>query len=139
MTTRFVDPTLLSDTEPLTLLGGHCTACGTTTFPVQDSCPRCFRQEMVHRPLPTTGIVWSWTAQHFAPKAPYRASSAGFTPYLLGYVDLGVVIVESRLVGSADDPPAIGDPVQLVALPAFTDDDGTEVLTFAFTRTGEHP
>lgn len=132
MTTRFVDDGLVTSTEPLTLRGGRCASCGTTTFPVQDSCPRCFGQGMVDHPLPTSGTVWSWTVQHFAPKPPYRAPADGFAPYLLGYVDLGDVIVESRLVGDVSTPPGIGDAVHLVTLPAYVDDDGTEIVTFAF-------
>ena len=37
--------------------------------------------------------------QAIEPKAPYRAPDGGFAPYGVGYVDLGDVIVESRLLG----------------------------------------
>ena len=49
--------------------------------------------------LADRGTLWTWTVQAFEPKAPYRVPDAGFTPYGVGYVDLGDVIVESRLVG----------------------------------------
>ena len=53
--------------------------------------------------LPTEGTVWSWTTQHFAPKAPFRTDE--FAPFSIGYVDLGPVIVEGWLVGTH----AVGD------------------------------
>jgi uncharacterized OB-fold protein len=59
--------------------------------------------------LPTQGTVWSWTVQRYEPKAPFR--SDGFTPFAIGYVDLGPVIVEGWLLDSTDW--SIGDPVEL--------------------------
>jgi uncharacterized OB-fold protein len=57
--------------------------------------------------LPDRGTLWTWTVQAFEPKPPYRAPESGFTPYGVGYVDLGEVIVESRLTGEpARDRPA---------------------------------
>ena len=34
------------------LIGAKCEHCGATTFPIQDSCPRCGRLEMTRRLLP---------------------------------------------------------------------------------------
>ncbi len=47
------------------------------------------------------------------------------------------MIVESRLTENDPDRLAIGMPVELVIVPFTTDDDGTEVVTFAFAPVEE--
>lgn len=94
------------------LMGGRCTVCTTHTFPAQPACPRCgSATEAVA--LPATGRVWSWTVQRIAPKPPYRGGDP-FEPFAVGYVDVGPVLVESRLAGKPVDKWRIGDQVRLV-------------------------
>ena len=81
--------------------------------------------------LPVSGRVWSWTLQAFPPKPPYRPPTGGHQPYHLGYVDLGEVLVEARLAVPREEI-RIGLPVRLTTVTAYRDDDGTEVVTFAF-------
>jgi uncharacterized OB-fold protein len=87
--------------------------------------------------LADRGTLWTWTLQAFEPKAPYRAPETGFTPYGVGYVHLGDVIVESRILG---DPAVfeIGMPMQLTLLPLWPAPDGSPVVTYAFQPEGEH-
>jgi len=131
-----VDESLFADAAQVTLRGGECGGCGTTTFPHQDSCPRCGGGQMSPVALPRSGRLWSFTVQSFEPKPPYRGTGP-FEPYGVGYVDLGPVIVEARLTENDADRLAIGAPVELTVVPAFHDDDGTPVLTFAFAPVGE--
>jgi uncharacterized OB-fold protein len=136
MTTRPVADDLYVETDGLpVLVGSRCPHCATTTFPQQAGCPRCTLWEMAPHALPRTGTLWSFTVQGFEPKAPYRGPSA-FTPYGVGYVDLGDVIVESRLTESDPTRLRIGMPVTLVLETLRTDDQGTDVLTFAFAPEG---
>jgi uncharacterized protein len=128
--TRLVDDSLFVGDEPA-LRGAACPACATTTFPAQDSCPRCGATGMAEVPLPRSGSLWSFTVQSFEPKSPYRGIGE-FEPYGVGYVDLGPVIVESRLTVHNPGALAIGQPFELQLIPAFEDEDGTTVLTFAF-------
>jgi uncharacterized OB-fold protein len=130
--TRLVDDSLFLDGA---LRGAACPACGTTTFPIQDSCPRCGAGEMAEVALPHRGSLWSFTVQAFEPKPPYRGMGE-FEPYGVGYVDLGPVVVECRLTVSDPAALAIGQPVELQLIPAFVDEDGTTVLTFAFAPAG---
>lgn len=133
--TRFVDDTLLArETEPA-LRGARCPECSTTTFPTQAGCPKCGAQGMEDVALPTRGTLWSFTVQNFQPKRPYRPDGE-FLPYGVGYVDLGDVIVETRLTENDPERLAIGQPVHLQFVRAFADEDGTEVLTFAFGEEG---
>jgi uncharacterized OB-fold protein len=143
MTTRLVDESLFEnrecgDGQAPRLVGARCRGCGTVVFPRQDSCPRCSGGAMSVRVLPVSGRVWSWTRQAFEPKPPYRAPADGHRPYHVGYVDLGEVLVEALLAVPREEI-RIGLPVRLTTVPAYRDEDGTEVVTFAFgpERDGE--
>jgi uncharacterized OB-fold protein len=119
------------------LIGGRCAACGIVTFPTQDSCPRCPSTEMAEHGLPRRGRLWAWTTQEFPPPSPPYAGPAGddFVPYGVGYVELdGEVRVETRLTQT--EGLAIGMEMELVLVPFRTDDDGNEVVTFAFRPVG---
>ncbi|MGW1675407.1 Zn-ribbon domain-containing OB-fold protein [Streptomyces sp. NPDC002324] len=141
MTTRLIDDSLFddgADGAPPRLVGARCPGCHTVVFPRQDSCPRCSDGPMAGHVLPVSGRVWSWTLQAFPPKPPYRPPAGAHRPYHVGYVDLGEVLVEARLAVPRAEI-RIGLPVRLTMVPAYHDDDGTEVLTFAFRpdREGE--
>ncbi|MDT0572003.1 OB-fold domain-containing protein [Streptomyces sp. DSM 3412] len=143
MATRLIDESLFESGEygngdPPRLVGARCSGCATVVFPRQDSCPRCSDGTMTPRVLPVSGRVWSWTLQAFPPKSPYRVPSGGHRPYHVGYVDLGEVLVEARLAVPRAEI-RIGLPVRLTTVPAYEDEDGTEVVTFAFRpeREGE--
>jgi uncharacterized OB-fold protein len=87
---------------------------------------------MEERLLDRTGTLWSYTVQGFRPKDPY-AGPADFEPFGVGYVELaGQVIVEAVLTESDPDALAIGAPMELCVVPFGSDDDGREVVTFAF-------
>ena len=119
------------------LIGSRCAACVIVTFPVQDSCPRCAATEMAEHLLPRRGRLWAWTTQEFPPPSPPYAGPTGaaFVPYGVGYVDLGEVRVETRLTKT--EGLRIGMDMELVLVPFRTDDDGNEVVTFAFRPVGE--
>ena len=54
-------------------------------------------------------------------------------PFGVGYVELpGEVKVEARLTESDPDALAAGMEMELVVVPFRTDDEGNEVVTFAF-------
>jgi uncharacterized OB-fold protein len=117
------------------LIGSRCAQCGIVTFPAQDSCPRCASTEMVEHLLARQGRLWAWTTQDFPPPSPPYTGPTGrdFVPFGVGFVELpGEVKVESRLTES--DPAALanGMEMELVVIPFRTDDDGNEVMTFAF-------
>ena len=118
------------------LIGSRCTACGIVTFPTQDSCPRCASTDDGRaRCSPGAGRLWAWTTQDFPPPSPPYAGPTGrdFVPFGVGYVELpGEVKVEARLTESDPDVLAHGMEMELVLVPFRTDDDGNEVVTFAF-------
>ena len=115
------------------LIGTRCDSCGIVTFPSQSSCPRCASTSMIEHLLARRGRLWAWTTQGFPPPPPY-AGPAGkdFEPFGVGYVELGDVKVESRLTESDPDVLEQGMEVELVVVPFRTDEEGNEVMTFAF-------
>ena len=135
MTVTAVDPVLFSSLDPPRLAGSRCASCGTVTFPVQAGCAKCAGTDLVPVELADRGTLWTWTVQAFEPKPPYRVPESGFTPYGVGYVDLGEVIVESRLLG---DPARfeIGMPMRLTLLPVRPGPDGAPVVSYAFEPAG---
>jgi uncharacterized OB-fold protein len=122
------------------LLGGKCQDCGTVTFPRQRGCPRCSSQTINSIELSPRGTLWTFTTQEYEVKEPYRGVGPDgvFEPFGLGYVELAEnVKVEARLTEADPAKLRIGMPVELVLVPIFQDDDGTEVLTYAFAPTNE--
>ena len=118
------------------LLGSRCDECGTMTFPTHYGCPRCSSDAMATVELGTRGTVWTWTTQEFRPPPPFTGPDP-FEPYPVGYVELpGELIVETRFTGYDDRHPAIGDEVELVVIPFTRDDEGNDVVTYAFRPVG---
>lgn len=86
--------------------------------------------------LQTRGKLWTWTVQGFLPKTPPYAGPETletFKPYGVGYVELpGEVIVETRLTTADPDELEIGMEMELVIFKFKEDEDGNDVMTFAF-------
>jgi uncharacterized OB-fold protein len=112
-------------------------------FPVQDGCSRCSGASTETVELGRRGTLWTWTVQSYPPKAPPFAGNADpetFEPYGVGYIDIdGRLLVESRLTVADPDDLDIGMELELVIDPLFVNDDGDEVVTFAFAPVGAPP
>ncbi|SNS87223.1 Zn-ribbon domain-containing OB-fold protein [Rhodococcoides kyotonense] len=120
-----IDASLFASLEPPLLVGSRCVGCDVVVFPATTRCPACAADTVERLALPGRGTVWTWTTQSFTPKPPYETPESGFEAFAVGYVDLGSVLVESRLEGAV----AIGDDVELV----LTEIGCTE-LGFAFRK-----
>ena len=122
------------------LIGSRCTACSIITFPAQGSCPRCASTAMEQHLLARRGRLWAWTTQDFPPPSPPYAGPTGkdFVPFAVGYVELpGEVKVETRLTETDPAVLEIGMEMELALVPFRTNDDGDEVVTFAFAPIRE--
>ena len=120
---------------PPQLIGCRCAHCGITTFPKQDACPRCSSTDMEERLLPRQGRLWAWTTQSFPPPSPPYTGPTGedFVPFGIGYVELGDELkVETHLTEADPERLRIGMEMELVLVPFRTDEDGNEVMSFAF-------
>jgi uncharacterized OB-fold protein len=85
--------------------------------------------------LPRRGTLVAWTTQGFVPKLPYAGDETAetFKPFGVGLVQLGdVVRVEARLAESDPAKLRFGMEVELTMVPFFVDEDGTEIITWAF-------
>jgi uncharacterized OB-fold protein len=124
------------------LVGSRCGACSQVTFPAQDACPRCGGGDVANVPLSTRGTLWTWTRQRFQPKnPPYagREPASEFEPYGVGFIELPEGRIESRLAVGADGELHIGMPMELTIVPFAVDEDGDELMTYAFRPTDETP
>ena len=123
------------------LIGSRCDACGVVMFPTQPSCARCNSEDVSEHLMARRGTLWTWTTQSFLPKNPPYAGAETpetFTPFAVGYVDLpGEARVEGRLTESDPDKLRIGMDMRVVVVPFTTDDDGNEIVTFAFEPVEE--
>jgi len=119
---------LFSEGPPPRLLGSRCAACGRHCFPRADTCPYCAGDATEPVELSPGGALWAWTAVTTAPPG-YR----GTVPYGLGVVELpeGLRVV-SRLTEA--DPARLqpGQAMALVTVPLHADDEGRDVVGFAF-------
>ena len=86
--------------------------------------------------LKTRGKLWTWTIQGFLPKnPPYRGveTPEEFEPFGVGYVELeDEVIVETRLTTANPDELEIGMEMDLVIEKFMTDENGDDIMMFAF-------
>jgi len=122
------------------LIGSRCPKCAMTTFPAQSFCPGCPSDTMEEVLLEPRGTLWTFTTQEFRPKEPYKGPEDpedDWEPYGVGYIDLGDAIrVESRL--TEHDPARLhfGMEMELRIVAFGTDDDGNEIVNFAFAPVG---
>jgi uncharacterized OB-fold protein len=120
------------------LLGSKCKECATTTFPAQESCPRCTSSEVDTVELATHGTLWTWTVQGFRPKSPPYEGGEDFQPYPVGYVELaGEVKVEALLADVDAEQLWIGMPMELAILPFRSATTGETFATYAFRPSDE--
>lgn len=86
--------------------------------------------------LDRRGTLWTWTVQGFPPKSPPFAGDADpatFEPFGVGYVEIpGQVKVETRLTEADPEKLEFGMEMELTVIPLTTDDDGNELVTYAF-------
>ncbi|MET7783821.1 OB-fold domain-containing protein [Streptomyces sp. NPDC005388] len=127
-----------SASAPTRLIGSECTACGLVSFPAAPDCVRCASAESKERRLADRGTLWTYTTQNFRPPSPPYDGPEAFEPYSVGYIELpGELLVEARLNEADPQKLRIGQPMRLTLVPYTVRDDGTEVVTFAFTPAEE--
>jgi uncharacterized protein len=123
---------LFSDGPPPVLLASRCTVCGNVLFPRVDGCTYCSADDPEPVELAGHGTLWSWTAVT-APPPGYR----GEVPFGVGVVELpeGVRVI-SRLTESDPGALSAGQAMALCVVTLHADEDGNDVVTYAFAPAG---
>jgi uncharacterized protein len=124
----------------LRLRASRCDSCSFVTFPAQDACPSCGGDAVTPTELSQRGTLWTYTRQRFQPKnPPYagREPANEFQPFGVGFIELPEGRIEARIAGRFDQDLRIGMAMELTVVPFTTDEDGTEVLTYAFRPVDE--
>lgn len=101
------------------LVGGRCGKCGRITVRVRAICPSCWGENCQSEiALPDTGVLFSYTVIHYAPK--------GFpAPYAVGLIDLPDGLrVFGRVAWSPDQAPRIGSKVKFELSEVSVDENG---------------
>jgi uncharacterized OB-fold protein len=110
------------------LLGSQCGSCGGFSFPRADTCPYCATEGIEAVELSDSGALWAWTAVTAAPPG-----YLGPVPFGFGVVELPEGIrVLSLLTESDPAALAMGRQMRLVTVVVGRDDDGTDVVSYAF-------
>jgi uncharacterized OB-fold protein len=111
------------------------------TFPAQRGCPSCTRDDMEEALFDARGTLWTFTTQEFIPKSPPYArveTEETFVPYAVGYVEFaGQAKVEGRIDERDFSKLRIGMEMETVVVPLLRDDDGNDVMTYAFRPAAE--
>jgi uncharacterized OB-fold protein len=116
------------------LIGSRCGSCGATAFPAQPRCPKCSAGDMSELLRPRRGTLVAWTTQGFLPGAPHKG------PTGKAFVPLRCRAGRARRRHPRRGPPDRNNPaklefgmdVELTMVPFTTDDNGSEIVTFAF-------
>ena len=129
-----------STSDDAALIGTRCDACGSYFFPperVMCRNPACASTDLPDVELSRRGKVWSFSVNHYAAPAPYVGKDP-FEPYTVVAVELGTeqMVVLGQLAEGIDPATlAIGDEVEVVIEPLFTDDDGNEHIVWKWKPT----
>jgi len=117
------------DADGPSLLGSQCPVCKKRAFPKREFCDSCGNETgMETVPLSRTGLLYSYTIVHIAPR--------GFTvPYTIGFIDLPEDVRILAQIES-DKGLSIGDELELFVGPIQHEADGSSIDGYKFRKTG---
>jgi hypothetical protein len=120
------------------LIGSRCGACGSYFFPPERTLcrnPACVSTDLTEVELSRRGKVWSFSINHYAAPAPYVGKDP-FEPYTVVAVELVTeqMVVLGQLAEGVDPSAlSVGDEVEIVIEPLFTDDEGQTHIVWKWT------
>ena len=110
------------------LLGCRCADCGHHFFPKRAICPGCGHIGLEEAALSSRGKVWSYTVAHQAPPGAIVQA-----PYVIAQVELPEHVLVHTLVTECEPQDvAIGMEVELTPVRVGEDDQGRDLVAFAF-------
>lgn len=110
------------------LRGGYCRGCARYHFPASENCPYCSADACETRPLSERGTLCLYTTVTNRPPG-----YSGEVPFGFGVVELpeGLQLIV-RLTETDPTRLDFGMPVRLTFVPLHVDEQGRQVMTFAF-------
>ena len=114
------------------LIGVKCRKCGDHFYPKRAVCANCYSQDMEEVALGTRGKIFTYTiARTGYPGMPLTA------PFITGQVELPEKVqVLSLITGIDFDAVKIDTDVELYFWKVRDDEEGNEVMAFAFKPIG---
>ncbi len=113
------------------LVGGRCPECGCHFFPSRAICAGCGRVGLETVELSGTGKIWTYTVAHQTPPSAVVQS-----PHIIAQVELPESVLVTSLITGCDPAEArVGMEVEIVPMKVQEDDEGRDVLAFAFKPT----
>jgi len=119
----------LHDDGTIALIGGYSPTSGKYHFPLLDTCPYSGATDIETVTLSSDATLWLWTAVTAAPPGYLGPVPFGFGVVELGREELRVI---TRLTESDPAQLTFGEPMRLVPDVVAHDDDGTDVVVWAF-------
>ena len=127
MVQRSIAPDLFDPDGPV-LHGGYSPTSGKHHFPRFAICPYCSAEGCVERHIGRRGVLRLFTTVVNRPPG-YR----GEVPFGFGVVELPEKLrVISRLTETRIERLSVGQPMRLVVTPLHVDDEGRQVMSYAF-------
>lgn len=125
------------------LIAGRCPKTGRLSFPRREHVilddGSLAETEVVQ--LPRRGTLWSYTTQNFRPTSPpYTGPDTAetFKPFAIGYIELpGALRVQARLTEPDTEKLRIGQEMELTIEPFGVDEQGREIVMYAFAPVTE--
>lgn len=115
------------------LLGGRCPDCGHHFFPKRAICAGCGRAGLEEVTLSSRGKVWTYTVAHQAPPGAIVEP-----PYVVAQVELPErVLIYTLVTDCRPEDVAIGMEVEIKPVKVREDEEGRDVLAFAFRPAGK--
>ena len=126
----------LGDLATLALAGSRCAECGEVQLGPVVICPACGADQLESTSLSRNGRLWTYTVVRNRPPGDFRGPEP-FVPMPVGLVELEDGVRVMSPLAAAEDELHIGMSMRLCVSAFYVDDDGVEVLGFAFSPKGK--
>ena len=123
----------LADAAGIRLAGSRCKACGIALFGKRHRCENCSSPDLDHVAFSSSGTVYSYTIQRYAPPQPHSLPVTPWHPRPIAWIDLDDN--GPRILGPIACTPAeisIGMVVHLDCRIGWTDAAGVTVMAYGF-------
>jgi uncharacterized OB-fold protein len=110
------------------LIATRCPQCGCFFFPRRALCAACGGRGLEETVLSRSGRIWSYSVSHQAPPGAIVQP-----PYLIAQVELPErVLVHALITDCAPEEARIGMEVEITPMKVGADDQGRDIMAFAF-------